>query len=75
MSTQKFDYIEVGRTLEPKQRSMYFQIGSELFGRQNANRGYSNMDRAHEQALAALHSTNWKSMKAARAMLSVMRAW
>lgn len=74
MNTQKFDYMEVSRTLEPKQRQMYFALGNMIYAAKTCNRGYAaNVDMCHELALAALTAVNFKSLKAGKAMASVMK--
>ena len=59
MNTAKFDYIEVSRTLEAKQRQMYFALGSMIYSAKTTNRGYAaNMDMCHELAFADLDPFN-----------------
>lgn len=74
MNTQKFDYMEVSRTLEPKQRQMYFALGNMIYAAKTCNRGYAaNMDMCHELALAALNAVSFKSLKAGKAMAATMK--
>lgn len=76
MDTQKFDLYEFGNSLEGKQRTMFFHLGAEVQSSKNRSMGFHvDPHHCHELALIALDSTNWKSLKAAKAMLSVMRAW
>jgi len=59
--------------LTPKQRGMYFKLGAQI--QSSRRRGQVDANYSHELALAALESTGWKSLRAARAMCSVMRYW
>jgi hypothetical protein len=72
--TADFDCYEVGRTLTPAQRSMFFRIGAEIQSQRAVRLGFlPNVHECHEQALWALETITWKSLKAARALLSVSR--
>jgi hypothetical protein len=73
-TTDPFDMYAVGRTLSAEQRSMFFRIGAELQSRAAVRLGrLPDANPYHEQALWALETTAWKSLKAARALLSVSR--
>jgi hypothetical protein len=53
---------------------MFHQLGASV---QSAkSRGFlADADYCHELALIALEAVNWKSMKAAKAMMTVTRMW
>lgn len=74
--TTKFDRFEAGREIEnPVHRTMYFTLAGDVYSRRMANMGFASEDRCHELALIALHSVDWKSMKAAKALMTVTRMW
>lgn len=76
MSTTTFDRYEVAQTLTEKQRWMYWELGSTIRNKFLSDHGFTpNEDRCQEKALVALHSVNWKSIKAAKALLTVTRGW
>lgn len=67
---------EFARTLSPKQRDQFFRLGSEIQSSMSVRLGYQvDADYCHETALAMLEAVEWKSLKAARAMTSLMRQW
>jgi hypothetical protein len=71
-------YHEVAKEMTPKQKSMYFQLGAEVANRKAVQYGFrtdSMENYAHELALVYLAATEWKSLKAARAMMTVRRVW
>jgi len=64
------------RNLNPKQRQMYFRLGSEIQSSKTVRMGFRvSANYCHEIALAALDASNWKSLKAARAIVTVTRSW
>lgn len=69
------EYHKIGAELEPKKRAMYFNLGARVCASRRVSRRDFNDNNGHDLALIALEATNWKSIKAARAMLTVMRAW
>jgi hypothetical protein len=70
-----FDMYEIGRTLTPEQRSMFFRLGAIIQGSLTVRYRFSvDANYAHEQALLALEACNWKSIKLAQAILHAMRA-
>ena len=62
-------YHEIANELDLNavQRTMYFSLGAEQ------ERYYFSAEAAHDAALWALNAVNWKSIKAARAMTSLIR--
>lgn len=71
-------YHEVADGMTPKQKSMYFQLGAEVANRKATQYGFRTTDMenyAHELALVYLTATEWRSLKVARAMMTVRRAW
>lgn len=76
MQPQSFNRYEIGRTLEPRQRSMFFQLGNEIDSNRRTAWGFApNADDCHETAFAILETVNWKSLKAARALLTATKGW
>ena len=77
METAKYpNRHEVGRGLEIRQRNMYFMLGAEIHNYKTVTLRYSiDEDYCANIALWALSSTDWKSLKAARAMLTAARKW
>lgn len=74
--TSQFDRFEAGRQIEEaKHRTMYFQLAGDVYSRRMSNMGFASEDRCHEIALIALHSVDWKSMKAAKALMTITRTW
>ena len=67
-------YHEIANEMQmtQKQRNMYFQLGATV---QNASLGRRNAEYSHDLALGALVAVDWKSMKAAKAILTATRAW
>lgn len=67
---------EVGRYLEVRQRNMYFSLGAEIQNYKTVTLRYSvDADYCANLALWALSATDWKSLKAARAILTATRRW
>jgi len=63
---------QIAQELTPKQRRMYHDLGSKV--QSIKSRGFLyNADEAHNLALWALDQVNWKSVKAAKALLAVSR--
>jgi hypothetical protein len=73
--SSEFDRFEVARTLTPKQRWMFWEVGGTVYGYRVRNFGYADENSSHETALAALHAVDWKSKKAALAMINVTKMW
>lgn len=72
MKKEKFNRHEVGRTIDVKKRQLFFQLGSQIQSIKSRQFGFLfNADHAHEMALWALDKINWKSMKAAKALMKV----
>ena len=70
--TADFDCYEFGRTLTPKQSSIFFRLGAEIGNNIARRMGFQpNVHRAHEYALWACETTEWKSIKAAKAIFAV----
>jgi len=69
-------YHETGEILEPEQKNMCFQLGAEVEGRLDVMRGFKHdPNYAHELALAALEAVDWKSLAAAKAIMTATRMW
>ena len=65
---------EVGRELTAEQRTMYFQLGSEIQAHRTMRLGFRvDADKCHRQALSALRATNWRSVKTAKSVLFTSR--
>lgn len=63
-------YHRVGRSLQPRDRSLYFRLGAEIQNRMTVRLGFkADANYTHDLALQILEATNWKSLKAARAMM------
>lgn len=73
--TSKFDRFEAAEDMTREQKYMYFHLAGDVYSRMMSNRGFASEDRCHEIALIALHSVDWKSMKAAKALMTVTRMW
>lgn len=70
------DRFEVARTLNDKQSWMYWELGSIIRNRFLSDHGFTpNEDYCQEKAFIYLESTGWKSVKTAKAMLTVARGW
>lgn len=73
---ERFDFHAFGRTLDPEQRGLFFQLGAEVECSRSRRLGLrADPGDAHERALAALEAVSWSSIEAARAMLTVARTW
>ena len=71
-------YHELANELKmtPRQRGMYFQIGAEVESSKRVTMGFAvDPTYCHEIALGALEATEWRSKKAARAMITATREW
>jgi len=69
-------YHEIANEMQmtQKQRNMYFQLGSLVQSNKTVNMGFKvDPNYCHEIALGALEAVNWKSMKAAKAILVATR--
>ena len=69
------EYHRIGASLTPKQRGMYFRIGAEVQSSKSTRGRLVDAGYCHEIALGALVAIDWKSLKAARAILTVTKAW
>lgn len=64
---------EIARTLDSKQQYLFHQTGAHVQSLLATRLGFlPDANYCHDVALAALESTNWKSLKAAKAMLQCM---
>lgn len=65
---------EIARTLEPRQRTMFHQLGATVQNIKTVKLGFQyDADEAHQHALWALDATKWQSLKAAKALLHISR--
>ena len=72
----KYHAIANELKMTTKQRVMYFRLGAEVENAKRVKMGFAvDPNYCHGVALGALEAVDWKSLKAARAIITVTRGW